>query len=143
MSSDLIEDACQQAWLILLRHQPDRGPTLFAWLVTVAVREGYRLSRIHRRERSLESAITANGEGDAPLVDRLTASGCLDESLEARRALRALAALPERQRRFALLKSAGFSYKEIGQVEDVSVRTVDRQLVRASLCLRAAREQVA
>ena len=35
----VIEDACSFAWLQLMRHQPDRGPTLFAWLRTVAVRE--------------------------------------------------------------------------------------------------------
>ena len=45
-SPELIEDACQAAWTILLRAQPDRSPTLLAWLRTVAVHEAYRL--LHR-----------------------------------------------------------------------------------------------
>ena len=35
---ELIEDACQTAWAILLRRQPERD-AIFAWLRVVAVRE--------------------------------------------------------------------------------------------------------
>src|SRR5215212_9012262 len=35
---ELIEDACQTAWAILLGSQPDRD-AIFAWLRVVAVRE--------------------------------------------------------------------------------------------------------
>lgn len=62
MSADLVEEACQQAWLILLHRQPDRGPTLFAWLVTVAVHEGYRLSAIDRRDLSLDAPTASEDE---------------------------------------------------------------------------------
>ena len=31
----VVEDACQNAWLVLLLYQPDRTPALFAWLRTV------------------------------------------------------------------------------------------------------------
>jgi DNA-binding NarL/FixJ family response regulator len=41
-SRELIEDACQTAWLILLRRQPDRE-RVFGWLRTVAIHEAYRL----------------------------------------------------------------------------------------------------
>ncbi len=34
-SRELIEDACQTAWLILLRRQPDRD-RVFGWLRTVS-----------------------------------------------------------------------------------------------------------
>src|SRR3954470_14753985 len=57
----LVEDACQTAWLVLLRRQPDRGPTLFGWLRTVAVHEAYRLSREERRHARLE-ALAEGGE---------------------------------------------------------------------------------
>jgi hypothetical protein len=44
----LVEDACQCAWAILLRAQPDRA-TAFAWLLTVAIHEAWRLSAADRR----------------------------------------------------------------------------------------------
>ena len=42
---ELIEDACQNAWAILLRNQPERG-TIFTWLRVVAVHEAYRAVRV-------------------------------------------------------------------------------------------------
>lgn len=50
----LVEDACANAWAILLRRQPERSATLFGWLRTVAIHEAYRLSRDQRRTTSLE-----------------------------------------------------------------------------------------
>jgi DNA-directed RNA polymerase specialized sigma24 family protein len=43
---ELIEDACQNAWAILLRCQPRRS-TVFAWLRVVAIHEAYRLCEDH------------------------------------------------------------------------------------------------
>jgi len=40
----VIEDAASITWLILMRRQPERGPALFGWLVTVAEREAWRLA---------------------------------------------------------------------------------------------------
>jgi DNA-directed RNA polymerase specialized sigma24 family protein len=51
--TELVEDACQNAWLVLLRHQPERTPALFAWLRTVALHQAYRLWQRERREGSL------------------------------------------------------------------------------------------
>src|SRR5215204_6702363 len=39
-SGALIEDACQTAWTILVRRQPDRA-SVFAWLYVVAIHEAY------------------------------------------------------------------------------------------------------
>jgi DNA-directed RNA polymerase specialized sigma24 family protein len=50
---ELIEDACQMAWVTLLRTQPDRY-AIFAWLRVVAVHEAYRLAAIDRRAVHLE-----------------------------------------------------------------------------------------
>ena len=44
-----IEDACSFAWMQLLRQQP-RRETAFAWMVTVAKREAWRLDRADRCE---------------------------------------------------------------------------------------------
>lgn len=124
---DLIEDACQTTWTILLRRQPDRGPTLFAWLRTVAVHEAYTLSRVHRRDAQPEDEQLA----------RLAAHDPLPDQLEARRALRALASLPARQQHYATLKALGFSYEEIRQVAGgVTYTNVNRYLTRARGRLR-------
>lgn len=142
ISLDLVEEACQQAWLILLRRQPKQGPTLFAWLVTVAVHEGYRLSALQRRTVSLHDASLRASHEQRPL-DALPAPDVVDDTLEARRALRALASLPERQRRFVVLKVAGWSYEEIAAREHVSFTAVNKHLVKARKRLREAAELAA
>jgi RNA polymerase sigma factor (sigma-70 family) len=144
MSADLVEEACQQAWLILLRRQPDRGPMLFAWLVTVAVHEGYRLSAIDRRDLSLD-APTASGDEWVPgnQADRPVGSAVVDQSLEARRALRALATLTGRQRQYAVLRVAGLSYREIAVREGVTYTNVNKHLTKASRHLKHAAERAA
>lgn len=135
LSADLAEEACQQAWIILLRRQPRRGPTLFAWLRTVAVREGYRLSAIERRDLSLDASTAGDGAG-ATLADQLSAPELVDRCLEARRALRALGTLPARQRRYVTLRVAGLSYQEIAAREDATYTNVNKHLVKASRRLR-------
>lgn len=144
MSADLVEEACQQAWLILLRRQPDRGATLFAWLVTVAIHEGYRLSAIDRRDLSLDAPAPAAdewvpGHQGHRIVDR----DVVDESLEARRALRALAALTGRQRQYAVLRVAGLSYREIAAREGVTYTNVNKHLTKASRRLKDAAQRAA
>lgn len=47
----VIDDACAFAWAQLVASvavDPD-GPHAFAWLATVAIREGWRLARVERR----------------------------------------------------------------------------------------------
>src|SRR3954452_1843007 len=60
---ELIEDACQTAWTILLRTQPDRH-TIFAWLRVVAIHEAYRLSAIERRTTRLASLRADHRDGE-------------------------------------------------------------------------------
>ena len=107
-SEELIEDACQSAWVTLLRCQPDRSPALFAWLRTVAVHQAFRLSHQERRNVLLE-----DGGGDHQWEALLGLSQPLEDAIEARRALETLAALPVLQRDDLALLVAGFSYREI------------------------------
>jgi len=131
---ELIEDACANAWAILLRRQPDRGDTLFGWLRTVAVHEAYALSRQQRRTISLQDLGAHDGEDWEAFI----ASGhTLEAAIEARRALGVLAALPARQRETLALAVAGFRYAEIQRLRgDVSYTNVNKQVVKARRQIR-------
>ncbi len=129
---ELIEDACQTAWTIMLRNQPDRT-AIFAWLRVVAIHEAYRLSAAGRGAH-LEDL--GQGEGwEAIIADRTT----IDDAIEARRALRRLAELPNRQREDLTLRVAGFSYVEIGQITGGRTYTnVNKHLTKARARIRLA-----
>jgi DNA-directed RNA polymerase specialized sigma24 family protein len=128
----LVEDACQTAWLILLRRQPDRD-TVFAWLRIVAVHEAYRLSREERRHARLE-ALAEGGEWET----FAGAAPSLEDTIEARRALAVLAALPQVQREDLALFVAGFGYAEIARLgaHRRSPNNVNKHLVKARARIR-------
>jgi RNA polymerase sigma factor (sigma-70 family) len=131
---ELIEDACQNAWAILLRRQPDRS-SIFAWLRVVAVHDAYRLCRVQQRELHLEHL--ADGDGsDAVIASAMT----IDDAVEARQALRLLADLPERQREDLSLLVAGFSYREIADMTGGRTFTnVNKHLAKARARIRLER----
>jgi RNA polymerase sigma factor (sigma-70 family) len=122
----VIEDACQFAWSRLLHHR-DRvhRETVLSWLARTAVHEAFKLLRRDRRELSLEEAT------EQPIAPVLRCDLTPVEVFELRERLDELARLPERQRRALWLHALGLSYVEIAQHEKCTIRTVDRQLVRA------------
>jgi RNA polymerase sigma factor (sigma-70 family) len=129
-ASEDIEDACAFAWTQFLRYQPDREMT-FPWLAKVAMREAWRLCKRRRRDARLE---------DMPADScRALAGDTLDEAVAAREALRILASLPERQRRYLTLKVSGYSYVEIQAVAGATYTNVNKHLYRARTSVRAAR----
>lgn len=128
---ELVEDACQTAWTILLRNQPDRP--VFGWLRAVALHEAYRLSRRDRREASMEHL------RDADWQDVATDPLSLDDAVEALEALRVLASLPERQRDDLSLKISGYSYAEIRALTPGRTATnVNKSLAMARRRIRQA-----
>ena len=86
---ELVEDACQTAWAILLRNQPERY-AIFAWLRVVAIHEAYRLLAIDRRDARLERLRREDGDWHDTIADPRS----LDDAVAALEALRVLAALP-------------------------------------------------
>jgi RNA polymerase sigma-70 factor, ECF subfamily len=124
-SDAVIEDACQAAWCLLLRHG-DRvqRETVMAWLARTAVHEAFRSLRRCRREAALESADLASGQPPP------------EEVVLQRERLNELAALPARQRRLLWLHASGLSYAEMAAQERCTRRTVERQLLRARAALR-------
>jgi DNA-directed RNA polymerase specialized sigma24 family protein len=131
---ELIEDACQNAWAIMLRAQPDRT-SIFGWLYVVATREAFRLSERDRRHRHLD-AMRPEGSWDAVIADAFS----IDDILEAREALGILASLPERQRADLTLLVAGFSYVEIARLTGGrSYTNVNKHIAKARARVRLAR----
>jgi DNA-directed RNA polymerase specialized sigma24 family protein len=97
------------------------------WLYVVALHEGYRLAGIDRRELHIAD-LSPDLARDTRLADRVS----LDDQLEARDALRALAQLPEHQRRDLTLLVAGFSYRDITQMTGGRTYTnVNKHLAKA------------
>jgi RNA polymerase sigma factor (sigma-70 family) len=134
-SSENIEDACAFAWLQLLRNPPAEDAT-YNWLLKVAIRKALKLNLQSRRTRSLDA--------DPHSDDRLELS---DERRDLRLridVLDAMAAVAEanltaRQREILALQVVGFGYDEIASITGDTIRTVERQLLRAREKLRRAR----
>jgi RNA polymerase sigma factor (sigma-70 family) len=130
----VIEDACQFAWTRLLHHRDHvHRDTVMSWLIRTAVHEAFKVLRRDRRELSLE----AEGE-DAMLGSGATrrADATLSELIECRERLAELGRLPERQQRAIWLHAAGLNYGEIARYEGCTIRTVERQLLRARHAIR-------
>lgn len=125
-STQLVEDACQFAWMRLIDCQPDRDK-IFGWLYVVALHEAYRLSGIERRDAHLDCLPSRDGDWTALMTDPRT----IELVLEAREALRAVAALPARQRRDFALHVGGHSYREIATATRRTYTNVDKTLDRA------------
>jgi RNA polymerase sigma factor (sigma-70 family) len=124
----VIEDACQVAWSRLLHHRDQvHRETVMSWLVRTAVREAFKLLRRGRRELSLEAAAE-----EAMLSSRATPA----QLIECRERLVDLGYLPERQQRAVWLHALGCSYAEIAVHEGCTIRTVERQLLRARQAIR-------
>src|SRR4051812_26017901 len=108
-----VEDACAFAWLQFLRHQPDRDRAWRAWLVQVARREAYRLSRTEWRAPVPLGSPDDFIEPPDPRAD-------LDQAVEVREALELLGELRPRLRPIAFLRATGHSYAQIQEATGLS-----------------------
>jgi RNA polymerase sigma factor (sigma-70 family) len=121
----VIEDACQFAWSRLVFHSHRvRRDTALPWLVKTAVHEAFKLIRRAGRDLSLDAVLEQAGEA-VPYT--LTA----EELFEQRERLDGIRELPERQQRLVWLHALGLSYAEMAAHEGYTLRTVERQLLRA------------
>lgn len=118
----VVEDACQVAWMRLVRNRARvRRRSAARWLVQVAAHEALR--QIGAGERNLPLERLEHEPQSAPDL--------LQELTESRTRLGGLHRLPERQQRLVWLQGLGFSYAEMAHVTGDSPRTVERQLARA------------
>ena len=129
---EVIEDACHHAWTQLINHGDGiNRDAAFSWLATTAVRHAWKLRQRERRELSLEATENELGELAIP-----SSAPGPPERLEFREQLGHLDELPERQRRFIWLQAAGLTYTEMAAYTGDTVRTVDRQIARATERIR-------
>jgi RNA polymerase sigma factor (sigma-70 family) len=120
--SEVVEDACHHAWTSFINHSESVGrDTALAWLVKTATRQAWKLNTRERREASLEAVAEPLSQLPGP-----------DERVELRERLAELGGLPERQRRLVWLRAAGLSHVEMSAYTGDTVRTVQRQLLRAT-----------
>jgi DNA-directed RNA polymerase specialized sigma24 family protein len=124
--NELIEDACQTAWTILLQAHPE-GRCAFAWLRAVAIHEALRLVAIDRRQATL-----AYLRSRAGIPRQATDGPSVEEAMDALETLRLLASLPRRQRIDLALKLSGYSYREIqARTPGRTMTNVKKSLVKA------------
>ena len=127
----VIEDACQFAWSRLVHHAHRVQPECaLAWLAQTARREAVKLVRRDGRDLSLDAL--ADGE---VLVDHGGGPGP-ENVFEQRQRLAVVSWLPVRQQRVLWLHALGLSYAEIAAQTGYSLRTVERQLLRAKRTVR-------
>lgn len=122
-----VEDACHFAWAKYLSHADHVDPgAARVWLMRTAIRQAWKLDGRQRRDASLEAA--ADDGGELPMPSRLPGPA---ERAEHRDRLHQLTQLSERQQRLVWLQAAGLSYVEMAAYTGDSVRTVERQVLRA------------
>jgi DNA-directed RNA polymerase specialized sigma24 family protein len=95
------------------------------WLARTAVHEAFKLLRRGRREESLDATVELGQPVSWPLAP------APDDLVEGRERIGELRLLPERQQRILWLQAFGLSYAEIAAREGCTLRTVERQVLRA------------
>jgi RNA polymerase sigma factor (sigma-70 family) len=129
-SDAVIEDACSFAWIRLLHHRHRvHRETVVPWLARTAIREAFKLLGSDRGALSLEAELEQLDESPEDWL----AAGAPEphDVVEQRERLAELGRLPQRQQRVMWLQGFGLSYAEIADREGCTLRTVERQLLRA------------
>jgi DNA-directed RNA polymerase specialized sigma24 family protein len=143
---DLVEDACQAAWTIMLRRQPDHA-TLFAWLRVVAIREAWQQSARTRNERPAGLFHSAHprdlelGEHPDPPADARDVPDRIADRIKHADRLQDLATIKPHDRQALYLKGLGYRYHEIMQITGATYTAVNRRITEGRRALRNLEHQ--
>lgn len=137
-AADLAQEAFVKAWQGLSSFQ---GESSFAtWVYRLTTNVCIDHLRKKKRREGVEPSVSLNDEesGWAEPADWKSDPQLLLERSERGKALaRALARLPDWQRRTLVLRElSGLSYQEIGEALDIDLGTVKSRIARARLNLR-------
>ncbi len=137
-AADLAQEAFVKAWQGLSSFQ---GESSFAtWVYRLTTNVCIDHLRKKKRREGVEPSVSLNDEesGWAEPADWKSDPQLLLERSERGKALaRALARLPDWQRRTLVLRElSGLSYQEIGDALDIDLGTVKSRIARARLSLR-------
>ena len=134
-----VEDACQNAWAILVRRDDipldERG---VSWLATVAIREGWRLQSSTRDVPmgAIRSGVFVEGElGELETAEPGPAERALARDEHAQR-VADLRTLKARERRELYLQALGYGYDEIAALTGSTYTAVNRRLTEGRAQLR-------
>ena len=133
-SPDIVDDACNFAWMEFIRCQPDRERSWRSWLITVAQREAWKL---HAKEASHDGAEIPGRDG--LLHEPADPRDMLSVRAELRVALDSLAAVPDRRGQVKALQVTGFTYVEIGERLGLG----HTRVTEANAAIRKERERLA
>ncbi|MCP9491201.1 MAG: hypothetical protein MSC31_15190 [Solirubrobacteraceae bacterium MAG38_C4-C5] len=127
----VVEDGISHAFEQLCRH-PTRPETVLSWLRVVARHEVWRLMRRLRREPLTGDICQPAGHnGERRSInpgEQVPDPHTLELAVEARQALRTLAALGDNQRQTVTLGVSGHSYAEIQRIRGVTLTNVNRHM---------------
>ena len=137
-SPDIVDDACNYAWMEFMRYQPDRDGKWRSWLITVAQREAWRLDGKERSHIGFEV-----GGRDDLIREPADPRDVVAIRSELRSALDALAAVPERRREVKALWVTGFKYEEIQDKLGLSYTSVNRLMTEANHAIQKERLRAA
>ena len=127
----LAEDIAQEIFLKLYRH-PDAWKPISrfsTWLYRVTFNACTDQWRKKKKEPE-----TGLEEQEIPVHDSPSSELITSETTQLVR--QAIGSLPEDQKRIILLYQEGFSYEEIAEVLECSVKAIERRLYRVRKCLR-------
>ena len=134
-----VEDACQDAWVILLAHpEIDLDHHGLRWLTTIATREAWTQAR-RRRELPVGTLSRPSPDVDELAEPAGPAGDPADLALrrdEHDRRVADLQALKPREREALWLYGLGHSYHEIAALTDSSYTAVNRRITEGRARLR-------
>lgn len=126
-AQDLVQETLTKAWANRARYTP--GTNLRAWLHTI-LRNTF-LSDVRKRRREVEDA-------DGHLTARLSQPPSQDHAVALSQLMKAMAALPDSQRKaLTLVGAAGFSQEEAALRLGCAIGTVKSRVSRARTALGA------
>jgi DNA-directed RNA polymerase specialized sigma24 family protein len=138
---ELIEDACQNAWTIMLRSQPRRA-TWFAWLRVVAIREAWQQCGRSRNETAAGAFISTEAseigayEYPDPPADTRDIPDQVADRIQHVQRLADLTAITPHDRRTLYLIGLGYRYAEIMEITGASYTAVNRRITEGRRALR-------